>query len=138
MVHALKKVKQMLKPGAPILVVHDTVDPPRITVQYLDQSRYAGQLKSDTSFENQRLADQAIDQLVQEGIFSASKFKIFENDIRADSLPDFTDWMADSWESAYLPPGTREKIAELVEIWGSEAEVVLHMISRIIQLDPAG
>jgi ribonucleotide reductase alpha subunit len=138
MVHALVKVKQVLKPGAPILVVHDTVDSPRITVQYLDQSRYAGLLNSDTSFENQRLADQAIDQLVQQGIFSASNFRIFENDIRADSLADFTEWLADSWESAYLPPGTREKIAELVENWGSEAEIVLHMISRIIQLDPAG
>ena len=138
MVHALKKVQQMLKPGAPVLVVHDTVDSPRITVQYLDQSRYAGQLNSDTSFENQRLADQAIDELVQQGIFSANNFTIFENDIRADSLADFTDWLAESWESAYLSPGTRAKIAELVENWGGEAEIVLHMISRIIQLDPAG
>ena len=138
MVHALLKVKKMLKPGAPVLVVHDTVDSPRITVQYLDQSRYAGQLNSDTYFENQRQADQAVDELVQQGIFSASNLRIFENDIRAVSPADFMEWLTDSWESACLSPGTWDKINELFDNWGSEAEIVLHMISRIIQLDPTG
>ncbi len=134
--HALQKVKSLLNPQGYILVVHDLVDPPRITVQYQDQIAYAGQLFSDTGFENQRLADLAIDEVVQQGVFTAPDFQTFENEMRADSLTALLEWLEESWESAYLSPGTQDKIRELVELYGSDAEIVIHMLSRITRLEP--
>jgi hypothetical protein len=137
MVHALQLVKSWLNPGGTVLVIHDLVDPPRIAVHRKGHQYYAGQLFSDNGFENQRQADLAVDQVVQEGNFSVSKFRVFENDLRADSLDALLDWLDDQWESAYLTDGTRSMIGELVKQLGSGAEIVLHMLSRIVQLDPA-
>ena len=137
MVHALKKVKPWLSPEGHILVIHDLVDPPRIEVHNQNQQLYAGQLFSDNGFENQRMADQAIDQVVQEGLFSSSQPHIFENYDRADSLTSLLDWLAETWESTYMTDGTKRKIDDLVEQMGWESEVVLHMLTRIVKLDPA-
>jgi len=137
MVHALEKVKPWLVPGGYILIVHDLVTPPRIEVHAQGQHKYAGQLFSDSGFENQRMADQAIDQVVQGGLFSSSQSHIFENYDRADSLTSLLDWLAETWESAYMTDGTKRKVDDLVEQMGWESEVVLHMITRIVKLDPA-
>lgn len=137
MVHALRKVKTLLNPGGCILAIHDLVDPPRITVQSTQHQFYAGQLFSDTDFENQRLANQAIDLLVQDGSFTSSQFNIFENLIRLDSFTSFQEWLDETWESAYLTDQTQNKIIELTSQMGAQAEVVVHMLSRIIRLDPS-
>jgi hypothetical protein len=136
MVHALEKSGNYLRPGGCLLVVHDLVDPPRIEVHTPEGQFYAGQLLSNTCFENQRMADQAVDQAIQKGDFSSTRVQIFENYMRADSLASMDAWLAEEWESAYLTEGTRIKVEQLVDRLGPEAEVVLHMISRITRLDP--
>jgi hypothetical protein len=135
MVHALEKVRPWLDNSGYVLVIHDLVDPPRIEIHRQDQHIYAGQLLSDTGFENQHQADQAIDQVVQEGIYYSDQSRIFENDIRADSLRGMLDWLAESWESAYMTDATHQKVEELVDFLGEDSEVVLHLISRIVKLD---
>jgi hypothetical protein len=135
MVHALEKVKTWLVQGGYVLIVHDLVDPPRVEIHNRNRQFYAGQLSSDTGFENQRLADQAIDQVIHEGIYTSDQTRIFEYDIRADSLRGMLDLLAESWESAYLTDDTREKVEELVDLMGGDSEVVLHLISRIVKLD---
>ena len=62
--------------------------------------------------------------------------QIFENYMRADSLASMDAWLAEDWESAYLTEGTRMEVEQLVDRLGAEAEVVLHLISRITRLDP--
>jgi len=135
-VHALEKSGSFLRPGGCILVIHDLVDPPRIEVHAPEGEFYAGQLLSNTGFENQRMADQAVDQAVQKGVFSSTQVQIFENYMRADSLASMDAWLAEDWESAYLTEGTRMEVEQLVDRLGAEAEVVLHLISRITRLDP--
>lgn len=134
--HALEKSGNYLGPGGCILVIHDLVDPPRLEVHNPDGQFYAGQLLSNTGFENQRMADQAVDQAIHKGVFSSSQAQIFENFIRADSLASLDAWVAEDWESAYMTKGTRIKVDQLVGRMGAEAEVVLRLISRITRLDP--
>ena len=136
MVHALRKAADLLRPGGCLLEIHDLVDPPRIEVHTPDQQFYAGQLLSSTGLENQRQAEQAVDQVIHEGAFSSSQVQVFENFIRAGSLAALDTWLAEDWESAYMTEETRKKVEQLVGRMGAEAEVVLHMISRITRLDP--
>jgi len=135
MVHALEKVRPWLDNSGYVLVIHDLVDPPRIEIHSDDQHIYAGQLLSDTGFENQHQADQAVDQVVQEGIYYSDQSRIFENNIRADSLQGMLEWLAESWESTYMTADTHQKVEELVDFLGEDSEVVLHLISRIVKLD---
>ena len=136
MVHALRKAADLLRPGGCLLEIHDLVDPPRIEVHTPDQQFYAGQLLSSTGLENQRQAEQAIDQVILEGAYSSSQVQVFENFIRAESLAALDTWLAEDWESAYMTEETRHQILKLVSQFGEHADVVLRMNSRLIRLDP--
>jgi hypothetical protein len=136
MVHALRKAGSSLIQGGVILEVHDLVDPPRIEVHSEQREIYAGQLLSSNDFENQRKADQAIDQVIERGEFESDRAVVFENYIRADSLDSMLNWLETEWESAYIMEGTRQKVIDLVAQAGENAEVVLRMVSRLNLLKP--
>lgn len=136
MVHALEKAASCLNSEGVILEIHDLVDPPRIEVHSGLGGIFAGQLLSDNNFENQRLADQAINQLVTSGKLFSGHSAVFENFIRADDLDSLTEWLEVEWESAYIPGDTIEKVVELVANAGGNSEVVLRMVSRINLFKP--
>ena len=137
MVHALHKAASSLNPGGVILEVHDLVDPPRIEVHANQSEIFAGQLLSNNNFENQRLADQAIGQVIEDGFFLSDQALVFENYLRADTLDSLADWLDENWESAYVPQGTRQKVNDLIAQSGEGTEVVLRMVSRLMLLKPA-
>lgn len=138
MVHALRKAaSRFLISGGVILEVHDLVDPPRIEVHTNQSEIFAGQLLSDNNFENQRLADQAIGQVIEDGLHLSDQARVFENYLRADTYDSLTDWLDEEWESAYIPQGTRRKVIDLIAQSGEESEVVLRMVSRLMILKPA-
>ena len=137
MVHALRKAVSSLNPGGVILEVHDLVDPPRIEVHANQSEIFAGQLLSNNNFENQRLADQAIGQVIEDGFFLSDQALVFENYLRADTLDSLADWLDENWESAYVPQGTRQKVIDLIAQSGEGTEVVLRMVSRLMLLKPA-
>jgi len=136
MVHALRKAFSSLNPGGVILEVHDLVDPPRIEIHTNQSEIFAGQLLSDNNFENQRLADQAIGQVIEDGFLLSDQALVYENYLRADTFDSLTDWLDETWESAYIPEGTRRKVIDLIAKSGDESEVVLRMVSRLMELKP--
>ena len=136
MVHALQKAASCLNSGGIILEVHDLVDPPRIEVHSSESEIFAGQLLSDKNFENQRLADQAIGQVIEDGLLLSDQALVFEYFIRADSFDSLTEWLDEDWESAYIPEGTRQKAVDLIAQSGEGSEVVLRMVSRLTMLKP--
>ncbi len=137
MVHALRKAASSLNPGGVILEVHDLVDPPRIEVHTNQNGIFVGQLLSDNNFENQRLADQAIGQMIEDGLLQSERALVFENYIRADTFDSLVDWLDEEWQSAYVPQGTRRKVIDMIAQSGEESEVVLRMVSRLMILKPA-
>jgi hypothetical protein len=136
MVHALERAASCLKLGGVILEIHDLVDPPRIEVHSNLGEIFAGQLLSDNNFENQRQADQAINQLIAGGKLASDQATIFENYIRADSFDSMIDYLQEEWESAIIPAGTGQKVIDLVTRAGENSEVVLRMVTRINLLKP--
>jgi hypothetical protein len=134
MVRALRKAADSLKEGGVIINVHDLVDPPRIELHRKQNDIYAGQLLDDNDFIEQQNADQAINQVIQDELLTSDRALVFEYYIRADSLNSLETWLDDSWGSAFIPEGTRDKVIELEAQLGSECEVVLRIVSRITEL----
>jgi hypothetical protein len=136
MVHALEKAVSCLNSEGVILEIHDLVDPPRIEVHSDKGELFAGQLLSDNNFENQRLADQAINQVIASGQLSSDRSVVFENFAHADTIASLTNWLEEEWESAYIPADSFEKVNDLVAKAGEKSEVVLRLISRLNLLRP--
>jgi hypothetical protein len=136
MVHALEKTRGLLQPGGILLNVHDIPQSPRLEIHGSGHERYAGLLLSRSDFENQRLADEALDQAVREGFFVREDVKIFEYLIHADTFEALNEMLEETWETAYIPQGTVDKIVDFMRAAGEGAEIILRMPARITKLRP--
>ena len=136
MVHALEKAASCLNSGGVILEIHDLVDPPRIEVHSDHAEIFAGQLLTDNNFEIQRLADQAINQVIAAGKLSSAQAIIFESYIRADSFTSMAEYMDEEWESAYIPEDTKQQVIDIVAQLGENSEVVTRFVSRLNLFKP--
>jgi len=136
MVHALKKAASFTKPGGVLIDIHDLLDPPRIEIHTSGRKFYVGQLFSSNDFENQRQADQALNSAVQNGFLISEKARIFEYPILAESFEALNEWLADTWESAYIIDETTRLINQVINQEGKRVEIALRMVSRIMMLRP--
>ena len=137
MVHALKKAASFTKPGGVLIDIHDLLDPPRIEIHTSARKLYVGQLFSSNDFENQRQADQTINTAVQDGFLVSDKACIFEYLILAESFEALNEWLADTWESAYIMDETTRLINQVINQEGKRVEIALRMVSRIMMLKPS-
>jgi hypothetical protein len=136
MVHALKKAASFTKPGGVLIDIHDLLDPPRIEIHTSGRKLYVGQLLSSNDFENQRQADQALNSAVQNGFLISEKARIFEYLILAESFEALNEWLADTWESAYIMDETTRLINQVINQEGNGTKIALRMMSRMMMLKP--
>lgn len=136
MVHALKKAASFTKPGGVLIDIHDLLDPPRIEIHTSGRKLYVGQLLSSNDFENQRQADQALNSAVQNGFLISEVARIFEYLILAESFEALNEWLADTWESAYIMDETTRLINQVINQEGNGTKIALRMMSRMMMLKP--
>lgn len=136
MVHALRKIRRLLGRGGILIDIHDPPQPDRIEVHSDGLERYAGLLLDHTDFESQKLADQALDLVVEEGLFIKDEVQTFEYLIHSDTLEALQKHMEEAWDTEYIPRDTYDKIIELMQEAKGAAEIIIRIPSRITRLLP--
>ena len=136
MVHALQKAASFLNSGGVLIEVHDILDPPRIEIHAGGRANYIGQLLSSNDFEDQRYAEKALLQVIQNKFLSSVQSRIFEYLFYADSFADLNQWLEDSWEDAYMLDETKHLIEKMVKREGEGAKIALRSVARIMKLKP--
>ena len=131
MVHALKKTSALLQHNGILLEIHDVPRPPRIEVQTPDDEFFAGYLLSYVDFKDQRLAEEALAQVVEGGQFSILGEHLFNYPICADTFADLEDLLSESWDDSYLTDGTEKRIKDLLRMARDEAKIVLGLTARL-------
>lgn len=131
MVHALRKTRSLLRPAGFVLEVHDVPRPPRIEVHTPLAEYFAGYLLSYIDFGDLRLAEEALDQVVEDGQFSILGEHFFNYPIRADSFADLEDLLSESWDDSYLTEGTAKRIKDLIKSVEGETKIVLVLTARL-------
>ena len=131
MVHALDKSRSFLRPNGNLLNVHDLPRPPRIEVHTPVAEYFAGYLLSYIDFRDLRLAEEALEQVVEDGQFSILGEHLFNYPICADTFADLEDLLSESWDDSYLTEGTANRIKELIRMAEDEAKIVLGLTARL-------
>jgi hypothetical protein len=134
MVHALHSVKKILKSGGYLLDVHDLPVPHLIEVEQGNCLVKVGWLLEKRDFIDERSGFNALVQVVDEGLFTLEDEQDFTFNIYIDRLDDFYKWLADFWESAFLPERTLHKIEELMAKGGRSARIVVKTPTRMTKL----
>jgi hypothetical protein len=137
MVHALKQVHAMLQPNGQLIEVHNLPVPHRIEIHSGESTTKAGWLVDVDDFDSERLALNAIAQVVSEGLLLLEDERDFDFDVHADDVPELQKWLTDGWKSAVIPERTLQRLEELRIQAVQEAGVVLKVQTRMICLSAA-
>jgi hypothetical protein len=144
MVHALKEIHRLLAPGGCLIDIHPAPVPTLIEVHHCGAVLFSTEVPGET-FEGTRSAEDALAQVVKEGLFGMEQVSQVDWRTYASSVAELREYMV--WESGYreepLPELTALRDGELAErlqgflqAAGEGAQVARLYSVRIARLDP--
>ncbi len=125
MVHALEKCHTLLKPGGCLVDIHALTNPPLIEIQSENGLINAGPLLDSSNFERFRQAFEAIETVADSHLFALDFKKSAGYQIHIDSYKSFQDWLAEQWDTSYLPPSTDKVIKDSMSAGGGASRLVV-------------
>ena len=136
MVHALEKIRPLLRPDGRLIDIHPSGEPPPIEVHVGSQATYVGRLEESDDFIEYGRADAAVAQAVQRGLFTLEKEGAFPFVTHADSVADLREYLAKEWKDAIIEEAVVARAKELLSTPGRDRDVTLRERVRIARLRP--
>lgn len=137
MVHALETVHGLLNPGGVILNVHDLAESSPIDVRGDGRDGSVvrvGALGDDSDYALLRYADDALDRVVETGLFAMEARETFAYETHMDSLKTFDDWYGGTWASTTFSAADHQRLASAVNAVRGELTIITHRIARMTRL----
>jgi len=131
MVHALEKIKQLLKPDGLLLDIHPTNEMAAIAVRLREQLLPAGWLNESDDYVEYEWADEALQHVVRSGQFALERAGTFEFVWHADSLQDLRAYLAEEWPDATIDEVTAMRMEELLKLPVHDKEILVSEAIRI-------
>ena len=146
MVHALQEIRRLLRPRGLLIDIHPTLAPKLIEVHHGEIITFSAPVPGQT-FRDIQVADDALAQVIQDGLFRIEQAREFEWRTYASSIAELRDYLAQ--ESAYdvgpsdelvaLQEGEfAERVQGELQALGEGSEVVRLYPARIARLAPDG
>jgi hypothetical protein len=144
MVHALKEIHHLLKPGGRLIDIHPFAEASLIEI-HQGQAIIFSEPVPTTSLDDIQQADNALAAVIQQGLFAVERASEFDFRIYAPSVSQLRDFLAEAsaFEADSLDEqvaAQREELAAQVEALmgaaGEGAEVATYERAHIARLAP--
>jgi len=136
MVHALEKIRRLLKPNGILIDIRPPPEPSAIDVRIGDRMHAAGWLNETDDYGDYEAADTALAKVVDGGLFVVERRGEFELKTYADTLAELRDYVAEGWENASIDDVTTARIEEWMSTAERDKEILLRERVRIARLRP--
>ena len=134
MVHALKHTHSMLDPNGLLINIQPIPAASLIEIHSADTIMKVDWLTDQTEFTSENAALNAVSQAISDGYFLFKVECDFDFRIYADSLPEFREVLAFSWESTDRIDQTIQELADLFQSVGQTARLMLWIPFRMMKL----
>jgi SAM-dependent methyltransferase len=129
--HALEKIHELLKPGGILLDIHPTSEPATLAVRLREQIIPAGWVNESDDYVEYEWADEAVDRVVNNGLFALERRGTFEFVWHADSMVDLRAYLAEEWKDASIDDVTAMRTEELLKLPAHDKEILVSEAIRI-------
>jgi hypothetical protein len=136
MVHALEIIHDLLIPAGFLLDMHPSGEPPPIEVRLGEANFLAGWLKEADDYVEYLNADQAMQAVVERGMFSIEGTGTFTFNTYATSLEDLRAYILEDWEDAQIDDQVAGRVDDLWKSPINDKEIVLRELVKITRLRP--
>jgi hypothetical protein len=131
MVHALEKIRDLLKPDGVLLDIHPTNEPAAIAVRLREQIIPAGWLNESDDYVEYEWADEALQRVIEDRRLKLERSGTFEFVRHAESLKDLRSYLAEEWKDAIIDDMTAGRIEELLKLPVHDKEILVSEAIRI-------
>ena len=136
MVHALELAHSWLAENGRLLDLHPNGEPAPVDVQLGSDSHCAGWVTEETDYISYHQANQAIDQVVQQRLFTIEREETIHIPTYGDSLAAIQDHLTESWTDAYLDNLLVMRANDLLQSTITPKQVIVTEIVRVLRLRP--
>ncbi|MCL4871438.1 MAG: hypothetical protein KJ063_20960 [Anaerolineae bacterium] len=123
MVHALKQIRDLLKPGGLLIDIHPSGEPPPIHVHLDGQAICVGWVKEENEFISYFQTDDALAQACQNGWFTRQSHTRFAFTTAADTIQELYEYLSQNWEDMIIEPQIISRAEDLLRSSQPEKEV---------------
>ncbi len=125
MVHALKLVHSLLKPGGMLIDIHPCGQAPLLQVSLSGRLHPAGVLQETDGFVEYAQAANALAHAAQNGWFGVETSTQFTYILHAETPSDLFEFLNAEWKDAVIAPDVSRYIEELYQSHSGDREVRL-------------
>jgi hypothetical protein len=136
MVHALDKIRGLLKPDGVLIDIHPTSEMAAIEVRVGERTTAAGWVRETDDYSEYEDADRAVAKAVADGLFRVERQAVFEFVWHADSLAELRDYLSEGWEDASIDELTAGQIEALMSAPERDKEIIVRETIHIARLRP--
>jgi hypothetical protein len=134
MVHALEIIHGLLVPAGFLLDIHPSGEPPPIEVRVGEAYFLAGWLEEAEDCVEYLHAEQALQAVVERGLFTIEGTGTFTFNTYAPSLEDLRAYIKEDWEDARIDDQVAGRVDDLWKSPVNEKELVLRELVKITRL----
>jgi hypothetical protein len=113
MVHALELVHSLLSPGGALIDIHPTGQPYAIEISLGGIRRQLGVLQETDNYIEYFQADEALEKVMQSGLFALTRRENFIFLDHAASLDELRSYLLDNWSDAVWPDEVTRRANEI-------------------------
>jgi len=136
MVHALEKIRRLLRPGGVLVDIHPPPEPSSIDVRIGGQLHPVGWLRDTDDYGDYEAADAALATIVARGLFTVERQGAFSFLTHVDTPAELRRYLAEEWENASIDDVTTARIEEWMSTSERDKEIILRESVRIARLAP--
>ena len=131
MVHALKKAHRLLLIDGLLIEIHNEPVSPSLAVEFEDETIGAGLLQDSERFQEVRLANEAVEQVIGSHLFERLIFQSMPYQIHIDSLDSFDEWKSRQWDTTFMESTVETYIRQSVGPNGSAKKVIVSRVAQV-------
>ena len=102
MVHALEQIHSLIKPGGYLIDIHPDGELVEFFLLLDDRELFIGYMQEMDDYIEYRQADEAIQTILDEGLFQVEKKNEFEFRTYAESFDELKEYLNENWSDAVI------------------------------------
>ena len=134
MVHVLKNIHRLLQPGDYLLDIRPYQKHSIAEVHDGDTIHVAGEVSRRDNWEKQGWADDALSEVVGEGLFVEEASEVYGCRLYAPSYTELEAYIAEEWQRSRLDDEVVERIKELMAAGSESATIAIQYFTVIKRL----
>ena len=102
MVHALEQIHDLLKPDGHLIDIHPNGEPVEFILPLEDGQQFIGYMQETDDYIEYHQSNEAIETVVDHGLFQVEKAGEFEFFTHADSFDELKTFLDENWSDAVI------------------------------------